>query len=85
MELFFNAMRSTPAAGWNVKLSVLRSLQGIGNFMLRDKPPHPGRNPQTGEVVPIAARRAVTFRASHLLKEACLAGGNRAAVGEENN
>ncbi|MDA8152981.1 MAG: hypothetical protein M0003_09770 [Acidithiobacillus sp.] len=38
MRLFFNAMRSTPAAGWNVKLSDLRSLQDIGNFMLRDKP-----------------------------------------------
>ncbi|WP_372608375.1 HU family DNA-binding protein [Acidithiobacillus sp.] len=42
--------------------------------MLRDKPPHPGRNPQTGEVVPIAARRVVTFRASRKIREACFTG-----------
>lgn len=79
VESFFNTIRATLAAGEEVKL------HGFGNFTLHDKRARPGRNPQTGEVVPITARRVVTFRASHLLKEACLAGGNRAAVDEGNN
>ncbi len=69
VESFFNTIRATLAAGEEVKL------HGFGNFTLHDKRARPGRNPQTGEVVPITARRVVTFRASHLLKEACLAGG----------
>ncbi|WP_408626787.1 integration host factor subunit alpha [Acidithiobacillus ferrivorans] len=77
VESFFNTIRATLAAGEEVKL------HGFGNFTLHDKRARPGRNPQTGEVVPIAARRVVTFRASPLLKEACLAGGNRAAVDEQ--
>jgi integration host factor subunit alpha len=48
--------------GLNVKLS------GFGNFQLRDKPQRPGRNPKTGEAIPIAARRVVTFHASQKLK-----------------
>jgi hypothetical protein len=38
------------------------------NFQLRDKPQRPGRNPKTGEAIPISARRVVTFHASHKLK-----------------
>ena len=68
VELFFNTMRSTLAAGEAVKLA------GFGNFTLHDKRARPGRNPQTGEVVPIAARRVVTFRASRKIREACFAG-----------
>ena len=67
VESFFNTMRATLAAGEEVKL------HGFGNFMLREKRTRPGRNPQTGEMIPITARRVVTFRASPLLKEACLA------------
>ena len=77
VELFFNTMRSTLVAGEAVKLA------GFGNFTLREKRERPGRNPKTGEMIPITARRVVTFRASHLLKDACLAGGNRAAVNEQ--
>ncbi|MHB1279857.1 MAG: integration host factor subunit alpha [Acidithiobacillus sp.] len=77
VELFFNTMRSALVASEAVKLA------GFGNFMLREKRERPGRNPKTGEMIPITARRVVTFRASHLLKDVCLAGGNRAAVDEE--
>jgi integration host factor subunit alpha len=40
----------------------------FGNFQLRDKPQRPGRNPKTGEEIPITARRVVTFHASQKLK-----------------
>jgi len=49
--------------GVDVKIS------GFGNFQIRTKAPRPGRNPRTGEAIPIQARRAVTFHASHKLKE----------------
>jgi integration host factor subunit alpha len=49
-------------AGKGVKLS------GFGNFQLRIKPQRPGRNPKTGEEIPITARRVVTFHASQKLK-----------------
>ena len=45
-------------------------LSGFGNFQLRDKPQRPGRNPKTGEEIPITARRVVTFHASQKLKAA---------------
>ncbi|MCR2831927.1 integration host factor subunit alpha [Acidithiobacillus ferrooxidans] len=67
VESFFNQIRNTLAAGEEVKLS------GFGKFTIREKNPRPGRNPRTAEMIPIAARRVVTFRASPLLKEACLA------------
>ncbi len=63
VELFFEKIRSALESGEAVKLS------GFGNFALRQKNPRPGRNPKTGEHIPIAARRVVTFRASHKLKE----------------
>jgi len=44
-------------------------LAGFGNFRVRNKKPRPGRNPRTGELVPIAARRVITFHASAKLKE----------------
>ena len=52
----------TRTDGESVKLS------GFGNFQLRDKPQRPGRNPKTGEEIPISARRVVTFHASQKLK-----------------
>ncbi len=63
VELFFEKIRASLSAGESVKLS------GFGNFDLRNKNPRPGRNPKTGEEIPISARRVVTFRASHKLKE----------------
>ncbi|HKQ31308.1 MAG TPA: integration host factor subunit alpha [Burkholderiales bacterium] len=63
VELFFDKVRAVLAEGHHVKLS------GFGNFTLRSKNPRPGRNPKTGEEIPITARRVVTFRASHKLKE----------------
>ncbi|MHB8226318.1 integration host factor subunit alpha [Acidithiobacillus sp.] len=67
VESLFNTICSTLAAGEAVKLA------GFGNFTLREKRERPGRNPKTGEMIPITARRVVTFRASPLLKNACLA------------
>ncbi len=66
VEAFFDQIRATLAKGEEVKLS------NFGNFALRDKRPRPGRNPKTGEPIPITARRVVTFRASQKLKAACL-------------
>ena len=62
VECFFEEVRKALEAGEGVKLS------GFGNFQLRDKPQRPGRNPKTGEEIPITARRVVTFHASQKLK-----------------
>ena len=62
VDLFFQEVSDALATGLSVKLS------GFGNFQLRDKPQRPGRNPKTGEVIPISARRVVTFHASQKLK-----------------
>ncbi len=62
VEAFFEVIRDALEGGDSVKLS------GFGNFQLRDKPQRPGRNPKTGEAIPIAARRVVTFHASQKLK-----------------
>lgn len=62
VEAFFEEVRTQLESGESVKLS------GFGNFQLRDKPQRPGRNPKTGEEVPITARRVVTFHPSQKLK-----------------
>ena len=62
VELFFEEIRAALEAGRQVKLS------GFGNFDLRDKNQRPGRNPKTGEEIPITARRVVTFRPGQKLK-----------------
>ncbi|NLD70194.1 MAG: integration host factor subunit alpha [Limnobacter sp.] len=62
VETFFDEIRTALERGESVKLS------GFGNFQLRDKPQRPGRNPKTGEEIPISARRVVTFHASQKLK-----------------
>lgn len=62
VESFFEEIRVSLEKGEGVKLS------GFGNFELRDKPERPGRNPKTGEEIPITARRVVTFHASQKLK-----------------
>ena len=62
VDLFFEEIRVTLEANEEVKLS------GFGNFELRDKRQRPGRNPKTGEDIPISARRVVTFRPGQKLK-----------------
>ena len=62
VELFFDEIRSSLESGNQVKIS------GFGNFDLRDKNQRPGRNPKTGEEIPISARRVVTFRPGQKLK-----------------
>ena len=62
VEVFFEEVRLALEEGEEVKLS------GFGNFTLRDKSERPGRNPKTGEEIPITARRVVTFRPGQKLK-----------------
>jgi len=62
VEAFFDLIHATLVSGADVKMS------GFGNFNIRRKAPRPGRNPRTGEAIPIKARNVVTFHASHKLK-----------------
>ena len=62
VEMFFEEVRTALESGDQVKLS------GFGNFDLRNKNERPGRNPKTGEEIPITARRVVTFRPGQKLK-----------------
>jgi integration host factor subunit alpha len=63
VELFFEEIKSSLEQGKPVKIS------GFGKFELRDKTGRPGRNPKTGEEIPITARRVVTFKPGQRLKE----------------
>ena len=62
VEAFFDLLHDALVQGTEVKLS------GFGNFSIREKGSRPGRNPRTGESVPIKARNVVTFHSSHKLK-----------------
>lgn len=62
VEEFFEEIRCCLERNEQVKLS------GYGNFQPRDKGPRPGRNPKTGEEIPITARRVVTFRPGRKLR-----------------
>ena len=62
VDLFFDTLGEALASGETLRLS------GFGNFELRDKPQRPGRNPKTGEEIPISARRVVTFRPGQKLR-----------------
>lgn len=62
VETFFSEVRNALERNEQVKLS------GFGNFDLREKGERPGRNPKTGEEIPITARRVVTFRPGQKLK-----------------
>jgi integration host factor subunit alpha len=62
VDAFFDILGSTLEHGTDVKLS------GFGNFNVRHKAARPGRNPRTGELIPIKERRVVTFHASLKLK-----------------
>jgi integration host factor subunit alpha len=64
VEAFFDIMQTALISGRDVKMS------GFGNFNIRRKAPRPGRNPRTGEAIPIKARNVVTFHASLKLKGA---------------
>ncbi|GAW86813.1 integration host factor subunit alpha [Bathymodiolus platifrons methanotrophic gill symbiont] len=62
VEIFFEEIKTSLEHGEQVKIS------GFGKFELRDKNSRPGRNPKTGEEIPISARRVVTFRTGQKLK-----------------
>jgi integration host factor subunit alpha len=62
VDAFFEVMREALERGEQIKIS------GFGNFDLRSKNRRPGRNPKTGEIIPISARRVVTFRPGQKLK-----------------
>ncbi|MGD8860355.1 MAG: integration host factor subunit alpha [Myxococcales bacterium] len=62
VEAVFDTMKETLAQGDKVKIS------GFGNFVVREKKERIGRNPQTGEPIPISARRVLTFKPSQVLK-----------------
>lgn len=73
VELVFDTMRKTLEKGEKIKIS------GFGNFVVRQKRPRIGRNPQTGEQIEISARKVLTFRPSQVLKAAL----NKGAVPKE--
>lgn len=62
VEIFFTQISQALAGGQQVKIS------GFGNFELHDKNERPGRNPKTGEMIPVSARRVVTFRSGQKLR-----------------
>ena len=64
IDAFFDLIAQSLVDGNDVKIS------GFGNFQIRTKAARPGRNPRTGELIPIEARRVATFHASHKLKDA---------------
>ena len=63
VEAFFEEIRLALEQGEQVKIS------GFGNFELKDKKSRPGRNPKTGEKVPVLARRVVTFKAGQKFRQ----------------
>ena len=71
VESVLNYMSDSLAAGEQVKIS------SFGTFSVRDKSARVGRNPKTGEEVPINPRRVLTFRPSHLMKERVASGNKR--------
>ncbi|ETX28364.1 integration host factor subunit alpha [Roseivivax isoporae] len=68
VEAVLGHMSDALVAGQQVKIS------SFGTFSVRDKAARVGRNPKTGEEVPIQPRRVLTFRPSHLMKERVAAG-----------
>ncbi|WP_299350351.1 integration host factor subunit alpha [uncultured Shimia sp.] len=68
VESVLNHMSDSLVRGEQVKIS------SFGTFSVRDKAARVGRNPKTGQEVPISPRRVLTFRPSHLMKERVAAG-----------
>ena len=71
VERFLTLIGDALVAGENVKLS------SFGSFQVRSKNQRIGRNPKTGEEVPITPRRVLSFRPSHLMKDRVAAGNKR--------
>ena len=64
VDLVFDLMKETLEKGDKIKIS------GFGNFVVREKRPRKGRNPQTGDEIQITARRVLTFKPSQVLRKA---------------
>lgn len=64
VDQVFDTIKSVLETGEKIKIS------GFGNFVVREKKPRPGRNPQTGQEITIEARRVLTFKPSNVLKTA---------------
>lgn len=79
VDAFFEEIKSALEKGHHVKLS------GFGNFQLRDKSERPGRNPKTGEEIPVSARRVVTFHAGQKLRDKVEAHNKKIAATEEGD
>lgn len=79
VDLVFETMKETLGRGEKIKIS------GFGNFVLRDKRPRQGRNPQTGTPIMITERRVLSFKASQLLKHALNEGQDDALEGESSS
>ena len=79
VEVFFDKISKALESGQHVKLS------GFGNFELHDKGERPGRNPKTGEVIPVSARRVVTFRSGQKLRARVEAYTGKAESGGESD
>lgn len=62
VELFYTSLAKALMTGRPIKIS------GFGNFELHDKTERPGRNPKTGKIIPVSARRVVTFHSGQKLK-----------------
>ena len=71
VESVLTHMSDALAKGDSVKIS------SFGTFGIRDKAARVGRNPKTGEEVPITPRRVLSFRPSHLMKDRVAAGNKR--------
>ena len=67
VEMVLDEMCSTIASGESVKIS------SFGSFLVREKNERIGRNPKTGEEVPILPRRVAVFKPSNVLKDSPLA------------
>lgn len=76
VELVFDIIKETLEKGEKIKIS------GFGNFVVRQKRPRIGRNPQTGQEIEISARRVLTFRPSQVLKSALNSEFSGPATGE---
>lgn len=63
VDMIFDAMKESLGRGEKVKIS------SFGNFVLRDKRPRKGRNPQTGESLLLAPRRVLAFKPSPMLRD----------------
>lgn len=85
VEAVFDTMKEVLADGQKIKIS------GFGNFVVRDKKERVGRNPQTGEPIPISARRVLTFKPSQVLKgilnphKENARAGNRSSAGQDGS